>query len=182
MYLRLFIIHPDASCNHARGVAATACAELMATTRMMAGMTRARLRFPSGDPIEVVLEDVREYGPAVPGFRAWLGAVFASPTGRWIIRFVDGEILGFRRDELNRIRVTADGAELTFGERSIVVRTADVRSYAPEPEGVRAWLGRLAHGSGDAWIRLGDGRELRFAVGNGPHVSFLEPVEAPKAS
>jgi len=151
-------------------------------TRMMAGMTRARLRFPDGDPIEVVLEDVLEYGPPVPGFRAWLGAVFASATGRWIIRFADDEILGLRRDELKRIRVTADGAELTLGERTIAVRQADVRSYAPEPEGVRAWLGRLAHGSGDAWIRLSDGRELRFAIGNGPHVSFVEPVDAPKPS
>jgi len=145
-------------------------------------VTRARLRFSAGEPIELVLEDVLEYGPVVQGFRAWLGAVFASATGRWIIRLKDDEILGFRRDELRRIRANADGAELTLGERTITVRDADVRSYAPEPEGVRAWLGRLAHGSGNAWIRLSDGRELRFAIGNGPHVSFLEPVDAPKPS
>ena len=151
-------------------------------TPIMAGMTRARLRFPEGDPIELALEEVLEYGPPVPGFRAWLGAVFASATGRWIIRFADDEILGLRRDELTRVRVTADGAELTFGERTVAVREADVRSYAPEPEGVRSWLGRLAHGSGDAWIRLRDGRELRFAIGNGPHVSFIEPVVAPTPS
>ena len=141
-------------------------------------MTRARLRFPVGDPIELLLDEVADYGPAVAGFRAWLGAVFASTSGRWVIRFAEDEILGFRRDELTRIRVTADGADLTLGERTIPVREADVRSFGPEPEGVRAWLGRLAHGSGDAWIRMGDGRELRFAVGNGPHVSFLEPVDA----
>ena len=146
------------------------------------GVTRARLRFPQGDPIEVVLEDVVEYGPAVPGFRAWLGAVFASATGRWIIRFDDDEILGFQRDEVKKIRVTAEGAELTLGERTVALRETDVRSYAPEPDGVRSWLGRLAHGSGDAWIRLRDGRELRFAVGNGPHVSFIEPVASDRKS
>ena len=145
-------------------------------------MTRARLRFVEGDPIELVLEDVIEFGPPVPGFRAWLGAVFASASGRWIIRFADDEILGLRREELSRIRATPDGAELTFGERTVAVREADVRSYTPEPEGVRSWLGRLAHGSGDAWVTLRDGRELRFAIGNGPHVSFIEPVVAPKVS
>ena len=141
-------------------------------------MTRARLRFPVGDPIELMLDEVAEYGPPVAGLRAWLGAVYASTEGRWVIRLGDDEILGFQRTELRRVRLTADGAELTLGERTITVREADVRSYGPEPEGVRAWLGRLAHGSGDAWIRLRDGRELRFAVGNGPHVSFLEPVDA----
>jgi len=145
-------------------------------------MTRARLRFVNGDPIELVLDDVVDYGPPVTGFRAWLGAVFASPTGRWIIRFADDQILGLRREELTRIRATADGAELIFGERTVAVREADVRSYAPEPEGVRSWLGRLAHGSGDAWIKLRDGHELHFAIGNGPHVSFIEPVVAPKPS
>ena len=145
-------------------------------------MTRARLRFVEGDPIELVLEEVVEYGPPVPGFRAWLGAVFASATGRWIIRFADDEILGLRREELSRIKATPDGAELTFGERTVAVREADVRSYTPEPEGVRSWLGRLAHGSGDAWIKLRDGRELRFAIGNGPHVSYIEPVATPTLS
>ena len=145
-------------------------------------MTRARLRFPAGDPIEIALDDVAEYGPAVAGFRAWLGAVYASTTGRWVIRFADDEVLGFQRDELRRVRLTPDGAELTLGERAIPVREADVRSYAPDPEGVRTWLGRLAHGSGDAWIRLRDGRELRFAMGNGPHVSFLEPAAAPRGT
>lgn len=141
-------------------------------------MTRARLRFSAGDPIELGLDEVLEYGPPVAGFRPWLGAVYASAAGRWVIRFADDEILGFQRGELRRVRVSADGAELTLGERAITVREADVRSYGPEPEGVRAWLGRLAHGSGDAWVRLRDGRELRFAIGNGPHVSFLEPVDA----
>lgn len=149
---------------------------------MMSAMTRARLRFPEGDPIELALEDVVDFGPPVPGFRAWLGAVFAATAGRWVIRFDDDEVLGFRRDELRRVRLTADGAELTLGERTIAAREANVRSYAPEPEGVRAWLGRLAHGSGDAWLRLRDGRELRFAMGNGPHVSFIEPATAPKPS
>ncbi len=148
----------------------------------MARMTRARLRFSAGDPIELRLDEVVEYGPPVAGFRAWLGAVYASVTGRWVIRFADDEILGFQRAELRRIRVAADGAELTLGERTITVREADVRSYGPEPEGVRPWLGRLAHGSGDAWIRLGDGRELRFSMGNGPHVSFLEPAVAPQGT
>ena len=146
---------------------------------MMTGVTRARLRFPAGDPIEIALDDVAAYGPAVVGFQAWLGAVYASATGRWVISLGDDEVLGFRRAELRRVRLTADGAELTLGERTITVREADVRSYGPEPKGVRAWLGRLAHGSGDAWMRLRDGRELRFAMGNGPHVSFLEPAAAP---
>ena len=149
---------------------------------MMSAMTRARLRFPEGDPIELTLEDVVEFGPPVPGFRAWLGAVYAASAGRWVIRFEDDEILGFQRAELRRIRVAADGAEITLGERTITVREADVHSYAPEPEGVRAWLGRLAHGSGDAWVRFRDGRELRFAMGSGPHVSFIEPATAPKLS
>jgi hypothetical protein len=42
---------------------------------------------------------------------------------------------------------------------------------------VRAWLGRLAHGHGDAWIRFNDGHELRFALGNGPHVRLVEPTD-----
>jgi len=49
----------------------------------------------------------------------------------------------------------------------------DVRSYGPEPEGIRPWLGRLAHGSGEAWVRLRDGTEARFAIGGGPHVTLI---------
>jgi hypothetical protein len=45
--------------------------------------------------------------------------------------------------------------------------------------GARAWLGRLAHGKGEAWINLRDGRELRFAIGDGPHVSFRDPAAPP---
>lgn len=142
-------------------------------------MTRARLSFPQGDPIEFPLEEVIAFGPDIAGFRPWLGAVFASGEGRWVIRFGEDEILGFRRDELKRIRVTPDGAELTFGEASepIPVREADVISYGPEPTDVRSWLGRLAHGRGDAWIRFADGHELRFPIGNGPHIRFLEPTD-----
>ena len=145
-------------------------------------MTRARLTFPQGDPLEFSLEDVAAFGPQdsrVGGFRAWLGAVYASTDGRWLIRFGEDELLGFRRDELKRIRATPDGAELTLGpaDEVVPVREADVVSYGPEPKDVRSWLGRLAHGQGDAWIRFNDGRELRFAIGNGPHVKLLEPTE-----
>ena len=141
-------------------------------------MTRARLSFPRGDPIEFELDDVAAFGPEIGGFRAWLGAVFASPEGRWLIRFDDDEVLGFRRGELKRVRLTAGGAELTLGgEEVVVVSEAAVTAYGPEPPGVRAWLGRLAHGAGEAWIRFADRRELRFAIGDGPHVRFLEPTE-----
>lgn len=141
-------------------------------------MTRARLTFPQGDPIEFPLEEVAGFGPEITGFRAWLGAVFASADGRWLIRFAEDEILGFRRGELTRIRATPDGAELTLGgdgDEPIPVREADVVSFGPEPTDIRSWLGRLAHGTGDAWIRFSDGHELRFAIGNGPHIRFLEP-------
>ena len=139
-------------------------------------MTRARLKFPHGDPIEVDLDDVASYGPKIRGFRAFLGAVSASAAGRWVIRIGDeDQVLGFRRDELRRVRLTDDGAELTFaGDVSITVRERDVYSWSPEPDDVRSWLGRLAHGRGEAWIRFKDGREMRFPIGNGPHVQFLE--------
>jgi hypothetical protein len=142
-------------------------------------MTRARLTFPQGDPVEFALDEVAAFGPEIGGFRAWLGAVFASADGRWVIRLVDDEVLGFRRSELKRVRATPAGAELTLGDgdEPIPVREEDVVSYGPEPQGVRAWLGRLAHGRGDAWIRFTDGHELRFAVGNGPHVRLLEPTD-----
>lgn len=143
-------------------------------------MTKARLSFPQGDPIEFVLDDVSAFGPPITGFRAWLGAVFASADGRWLIRIGEDEVLGFRRHELRRIRTTADGAELTFGSQDaepIRVLEADVSSFGPEPTDIRSWLGRLAHGTGEAWIRFTDGHELRFAIGNGPHVRFLEPTD-----
>ena len=143
-------------------------------------MTRARLSFPQGDPIEFPLEDVAAFGPQNAGFRSWLGAVYASADGRWVIRFGEDEILGFRRSELKRIRATPEGAELTLGtagEDPVPVREADVTSYGPEPTDVRSWLGRLAHGTGDAWIRFIDGHELRFAIGRGPHIRFLEPTD-----
>ncbi len=142
-------------------------------------MTRARLTFPQGDPLEFPLEEVAAFGPEILGFRAWLGAVYASTDGRWLIRFAEDELLGFRRDELKRIRATPEGAELTLGpsDEVVAVREADVASYGPEPNDVRSWLGRLAHGQGDAWIRFNDGREVRFAIGNGPHVKLLEPTE-----
>ncbi len=143
-------------------------------------MTRARLTFTHGDPIEFALEEVAAFGPDISGFRAWLGAVHASAEGRWLIRFGEDEILGFRRSELKRIRATPEGAELTLGaegEEPVAVRAADVTSYGPEPTDVRSWLGRLAHGTGDAWIRFGDGHELRFAIGNGPHIRFLEQTD-----
>jgi hypothetical protein len=138
-------------------------------------VTRARLRFPHGDPLEVDLDEVVAYGPEIRGFRAWLGAVFASREGRYLVRFDDDRVLGFTRDELKRVRVSSDGAELVLGagEEAVGVREADVRSFGPEPEGARAWLGRLAHGSGEAWIRLRDGTEMRFPIGGGPHVTFV---------
>jgi hypothetical protein len=144
-------------------------------------VTRARLRFPTGEPIEVELDDVAEFGPDIGGFRAWLGAVSASDQGRWVIRFADETALGFQRSELKRIRLTPSGGELTLGEepRTIAVSEADVVSFGPEPSGVRAWLGRLAHGRGEAWMRLRDGLELRFPIGDGPHVSFRDRAAPP---
>ncbi len=138
-------------------------------------MTRARLRFVSGDPLEFDLADVRAYGPEIGGLRPWLGAVYASTEGRWLIRFDDERILGFRRDELRRVRVTPQGISLVLGPKEDVVDVpeAEVRSYGPEPEGLRAWLGRLAHGTGEAWIRFADGGEARFPIGGGPHVTFI---------
>jgi len=148
-------------------------------------VTRARLRFPSGDPIEVDLDEVAAYGPEITGFRAWLGAVSASDQGRWVIRFADETVLGFQRGELKRIRLTPTGADITLGSevapRTLTVVEAEVVSFGPQPAGARAWLGRLAHGTGEAWIRLRDGREIRFTVGDGPHVSFRDPVEPPTA-
>ncbi len=140
-------------------------------------MTRARLRFASGDPIEIDVDEVLDYGPPIAGFRAWLGAVNASRSGAWVIRFADGSLLGFRREELRRVRLSEAGAELTLGEeqRPLPLREREVVTYGPEPEGVRAWLGRLAHGRGEAWIRLRGGSELRFAIGHGPHVTFVDP-------
>jgi hypothetical protein len=116
------------------------------------------------------------FGPEVTGFRAWLGAVNASRDGRFLIRFTGERLLGFRRDELRRMRLTADGAELTLGEdpRVHAIPEADVIWYGPEPQGVRAWLGRIAQGDGEVWLRLRDGSELRFRIGDGPHVTFVE--------
>lgn len=146
-------------------------------------MTRARLRFTQGDPIELELSEIVDFGPPVSGFRAWLGAVYASTAGRWVIRLGDDdEILGFRRDELRRVRLTPTGADITLGDgQEVTLREADVRSYGPEPEDVRSWLGRLAHGDGEAYVWLRDGKELRFAIGkdHGPHVAFLEPRARP---
>lgn len=140
-------------------------------------MPRARLRFASGEQLEFELDDVVDYGPPITGFRAWLGAINASREGRWVIRFHDERVLGFSRAELRRIRLTEAGAELVLGEeqRALPVREDEVVSYGPEPEGVRAWLGRLANGHGEAHVRLRDGRELRFPIGDGPHVTVLEP-------
>ena len=142
-------------------------------------MTRARLAFVQGDPVEFDLDEVSAFGPPIGGFRAWLGAVYAAAEGRWVIRLVDDEILGFTRAELKRVRATPVGAELTLGgdDEAVPVRETDVVSYGPEPQGVRSWLGRLAHGHGDAWITFADGHELRFALGNGPHVRLLEPTD-----
>lgn len=144
-------------------------------------MTRARLRFPRGDPVDVDLDRVAAFGPEIKGFRPWLGAVSASDQGRWLIRFADETVLGFQRGELKRIRLTAAGADLTLGDepRTVSVAEVDVVSYGPEPSGVRSWLGRLAHGTGEAWIRMDDGSELRFAIGDGPHVSFRDPAPPP---
>ncbi|MGH2451057.1 MAG: hypothetical protein ACRDGE_07285 [Candidatus Limnocylindria bacterium] len=141
-------------------------------------MTRARLRFPTGDPLEFALEDVAAFGPPIEGFRAWLGAVFASPSGAWVVRVGDDEVLGFQRDELKKVRLTPEGAELVLGpaDETVTVREEDVRSYGPEPEDVRSWLGRLAHGTGEAWVRFRDGSEARFPIGGGPHVAFLDPA------
>jgi hypothetical protein len=138
-------------------------------------MTCARLRFPQGDPLEFDLDDVASYGPEIGGFRAWLGAVHASTEGRWVIRLPDDRVLGFRRDELKRVRVTPQGISLVLGlaDEAIDVPEDEVSSYGPEPEGVRAWLGRLAHGTGEAWIRTRDGSEMRFQIGGGPHVTFV---------
>ena len=138
-------------------------------------MTRARLRFPQSDPLEFDLDDVASYGPEIGGFRAWLGAVHASTEGRWVIRFSDDRVLGFRRDELKRVRVTPQGISLVLGpgDETIDVPEDEVSSYGPEPDGVRAWLGRIAHGTGEAWIRTRDGSEARFKIGGGPHVSFV---------
>ena len=106
-------------------------------------MTRARLRFPAGDPIEVELGEVVAYGPEIGGFRAWLGAVSASDQGRWLIRFADESVLGFQRSELKRIRVTPTGADIILGDepRTLTITEHDVVSFGPEPEGPRAWLG-----------------------------------------
>jgi len=144
-------------------------------------VTRAQLRFPRGDPVEVELDQIAAFGPEIGGFRAWLGAVSASDHGRWVIRFEDETVLGFQRSELKRIRLTATGADLTLGDepRTLTVVEKDVASFGPEPEGARAWLGRLAHGTGEAWIRMRDGREVRFAIGDGPHVSFRDPAAPP---
>ncbi len=146
-------------------------------------MTRARLRFPSGDPVEFDLDEVVAFGPEIRGFRAWLGAISASDTGRWLIRFADGTVLGFQRSEVKRIRVTPDGADITLGDepRTVTVSERDIVSYGPEPEGARAWLGRLAHGTGEAWIRMRDGSELRFPIGGGPHVTFRDPAQPPSS-
>ena len=145
-------------------------------------MTRARLKFPQGDPLEFDLDAVAGYGPEITGFRAWLGAVHASTEGRWVIRFDDDEVLGFRREELRRARIRPDGIELTLGadERAVPIDEESVRSYGPEPEGVRAWLGRLAHGSGEAHVSLRDGTEMRFPIGGGPHVTFLSRSTRPR--
>lgn len=138
-------------------------------------MTRVRLRFPQGDPLEFDLDQVATYGPEIGGFRAWLGAVFASAEGRWVIRFTDERILGFGRDELKRVRVTPQGISVVMGAGEDVVdlNEAEVESYGPEPRDVRSWLGRLAHGSGEAWIRLRDGTQMSFPIGGGPHVTFV---------
>lgn len=144
-------------------------------------MTRARLAFPVGDPLEFRLADVVAYGPPIGGFRPWLGAVQASASGRWVIRIGEDEILGFTRDELRRVRLTPSGAELTLGQgsgRTIAVAEDDVTGYGPEPADLRSWLGRLAQGSGEAWLRFADGHELRFPIGNGPHLTLREPRRA----
>lgn len=117
-------------------------------------MPRARLRFAAREPIEFALDDVVSFGPPIPGFRAWLGAVFASRGGAYVIRFAGGSVLPFRREELQRVRLTDDGAECAFGEpphqQVLPMREAEVASYGPEPDDARAWLGRIAQGSGEA--------------------------------
>jgi hypothetical protein len=146
-------------------------------------VTRAQLRFPRREPVEVDLDQIAAFGPEIGGFRAWLGAVSASDHGRWVIRFADETVLGFQRSELKRIRLTPSGADITLGDepRTLTVVEKDVASFGPEPQGARAWLGRLAHGTGEAWIRMKDGREVRFAIGDGPHVSFRDPASPPMA-
>jgi hypothetical protein len=146
-------------------------------------VTRAQLRFPRGDPVELDLDQIAAFGPEIGGFRAWLGAVSASDHGRWVIRFADETVLGFQRSELKRIRLTPSGADITLGDepRTLTLVEKDVASFGPEPVGARAWLGRLAHGTGEAWIRMTDGREVRFAIGDGPHVSFRDRAEPPAA-
>lgn len=138
------------------------------------------MKFAQGEAIEFFLDDVVDYGPEITGFRAWVGAVVASPEGRWVIRFADDTLLGFRRNELKRARLIDDGVELTLGgdePRGVAVTERDVVSYGPEPAGVRAWIGRLPHADHEAWLRLRDGHELRFQAGDGPHISFLERAE-----
>jgi len=144
-------------------------------------VTRAQLRFPRGEPVEVDLDQIAAFGPQISGFRAWLGAVSASDQGRWVIRFADDTVLGFQRSELKRIRLTPSGADITLGDepRMLTLLEKDVASFGPEPQGARAWLGRLAHGTGEAWIRMKDGREVRFAIGDGPHVAFRDPASPP---
>ncbi len=141
-------------------------------------MPRARLRFANREPLEFALEEVVDYGPMVRGLRAWLGAVFASREGAFVVRFRDGSVLPFRREELKRVQLTDDGAECALGEpprqQVLSIREAEVASYGPEPQDVRSWLGRLAHGSGEAWVRLADGSVLRFPMGDGPHVAIVE--------
>ncbi len=104
-------------------------------------MTRARLRFPVGDPIEVELDEVATYGPEITGFRAWLGAVSASDQGRWVIRFTDETVLGFQRAEIKRIRLTPDGADITLGEEP---RTLPRTGGRPR----MAWASRARKGRG----------------------------------
>lgn len=127
------------------------------------------------------LDQIAAFGPEIGGFRAWLGAVSASDHGRWVIRFTDETVLGFQRSELKRIRLTPAGADITVGDepRTLTLAEKDVASFGPEPQGPRAWLGRLAHGTGEAWMRMKDGREMRFVIGDGPHVSFRDPAEPP---
>lgn len=143
--------------------------------RCTTAVTRARLKFPQGEPLEFELDDVVEHGPEIAGFRAWLGAVNASTEGRWVIRFEDDRVLGFERSELKRARIRPDGLTLVLGpdEHSVEIDEGEVRSFGPEPQGLRAWLGRLAHGTGEAWVRLRDGTEMRFPIGGGPHVTFI---------
>jgi hypothetical protein len=141
----------------------------------LALVTRARLKFPHGEPLEFELDQVAEFSPEIRGFRAWLGAVNASTEGQFLIRFTDERVLGFQREELKQARIRPDGIELTLGsdEHAIPIEESEVSSYGPEPEGVRSWLGRLAHGAGEAHVRLRDGTEMRFPIGGGPHVTLV---------